>query len=133
MAENIGCKEHADSPIWSHLLMTVKIFLGSIEQQIQKKFRQNPGQFPVCKTSDLRVAPLKEFSHLDLCMPFAFRDLTNWARSRDFNQEVNQDSIEWCPVYLTDFASYLGSGGQSGPLSLSGTGPTAKEGPDFKD
>ena len=35
MAEDIGCKEHADSPIWSHLLMTVKIFLGCLEKQIQ--------------------------------------------------------------------------------------------------
>ena len=26
-AEDIGCKDHADSPIWSHLLMTVKLLL----------------------------------------------------------------------------------------------------------
>ena len=128
MADDIGCKEHADSPICSHLLMTVKLFLWWLEKQNQKKFCQNPGKFPVCKTSVLRVAPLKEFSHLDLCMPFAFLDLSNWARSRDFNQEVNQDSIEWYPVYLTDFASYLESGGQSGPFSGSGSGLTAKEG-----
>ena len=83
MAENIGCKEHADSPIWSHLLVTVKIFLGWLEKQIQKKFCQNPRQFTVCKTSDLQV--------------------------------VNHDSIEWYPLYLTDFASYLESGDQSGP------------------
>ena len=66
MAEDIGCKEHADSPIWSHLLMTVKLFLNWLEKHIQRKFRQSPGNFPLCKPSVLRVAPDKEFSHLDL-------------------------------------------------------------------
>ena len=59
------------------------------------------------------MAPAKqEFSHIDLLMPFAFRDLTNWS-TIDFNQEVTQDSIEWYPLYLTDFVSYL-EGEQSG-------------------
>ena len=108
--------------------MTVKLFLGWLEKHIQRRFRQSPGNFPVCKPSVLLVAPFKEFSHLDLIMPFAFLDISNWARSRDFNQEVNHESIYWFPTNLTDLASYLESGGQSGPLSGSRTGLTAKEG-----
>ena len=97
MAEDIGCKDHADSPIWSHLLMTVKLFLNWLEKNLQRKFCQSPGNFPVCKPDVLRVASEKEFSHIELIMPFSFLDIANWARSRDFNQEINQESIYWFP------------------------------------
>ena len=81
-----------------------------------------------CKPDVLRVVPEKEFSHIELIMPFSFLDIANWARSRDFNHQVNQESIYWLPKNLTDLASYLESGGQSRPTSGSRTGLTAKEG-----
>ena len=63
--DDIDCVEHANSPYWSHLLMTVKILLIWLEKQIQKKFRTHPGSFPVCKINDIPVAPAKqEISHI---------------------------------------------------------------------
>ena len=106
--------------------MTVKLFLNWLEKTLQRKFRKSQGNLPVCKPSVLRVAPEKEFSHLDIIMPFSFMDIFNWARYCDFNQEANQESIYWFPQNLTDLASYLESEGQSGPLSGSRTGLTAK-------
>ena len=50
-------------------------------------------------------------------MPFSFLDIANWARSRDFEQEVSKDSIYGFPTKLFDLANYLETGGQSGPMS----------------
>ena len=85
--DNIGCKEHPD--YWSHVLMTVKILLIWLEKQIQKKFRTHPGKFPLCKSSGIRVTPKQEFAHIDILMPFAFKELVNWGKLRDFNQDAD--------------------------------------------
>ena len=101
-------------------MMTVKLFLNWLEKNVQKKFRQSPGDFPVCRPEVLRVAPEREFNHLDLIMPFTFLDLTNWARSRDFEQEVSKDSIYGFPESLIDLANYLGREDSPGPCQVPG-------------
>ena len=108
--------------------MTVKILLIWLEKQIQRKFRTHPSSFPVCKSNGIRMAPAnQEFSHIDLLMPLAFKELVNRGKSRDLNQEIDLDSIEGFPTYLIDFCTYL-KGGQSGPLSGSGSDPPEKVG-----
>ena len=64
----------------------------------------------------MRVEPVKEFARLDLIMPFSFLDLVNWARSHDFNQLVDKDSVYGFPANLTDLAKFLVKG-QSRPMS----------------
>ena len=51
-------------------------------------------------------------------MPFSFFDLTNWARSQDFEQEVSKESIYGFPENLIDLANYLETRGQSGPCQV---------------
>ena len=86
-----------------------------------KRFSSSPSSLPVCKPKLLRVEPVKEFTHLHLIMPFSFLDLANLARSRDFNQMVDKDSIYGFPENLTDLAIFLEIG-QSRPSSGARTG-----------
>ena len=72
------------------------------------------------------MTPKQEFNHIDILMPFAFKELVNWGKLRDFNQEMDLDSMDGFPQYLIDFCTYL-KGGQSGPLSGSGSGPRASK------
>ena len=60
-------------------------------------------------------------------MPFAFKELVNWGKLRDFNQEADLEGMDGWPQYLIAFCTYL-KGGQSGPLSGSGSGPPEKAG-----
>ena len=94
---------------------------------MQKRFHPSPSSFIVCKPELLRVKPLKEFTDIDLIMPFSFVDLANWPRSHDFNQFVDKDSIYGFPDNLTDLANFLEKG-QSRPMSGAKTGLNVKEG-----
>ena len=85
--------------------MTVKLFLTWLEKNVQKKFRLSPSNFPVCKPEILRVEPAREFTHLESIMPFSFLDLTNWARFRDFEQELDKESIYGFSENIIDLAS----------------------------
>ena len=96
-----GCKDHADSPYWSHVLMTVKLLLIWLEKQVQKKYRTHPHMFPLCKSSSIRVSPKQELAHIDLLMPFAFKELVNWGKLRDFNQEADLEGMDRCPQYIS--------------------------------
>ena len=60
-------------------------------------------------------------------MHFRFMDLVNWARSRDFDQLVDKDSIYGFPADLTDLAKFPEIG-QSRPRSGARTGLNVKEG-----
>ena len=66
------CKDHADSPYWSHVLITIKIQLIYPEKQVQAKFRAKPHMFPICKSSLLRVSPNQELADIEYLLPFYF-------------------------------------------------------------
>ena len=125
--EGDGCKDHADSPYWSHVLIPVKLQLIYLEKQVQRKFRAQPHMFPLCKSSSLRVSPNQELAHIEFLMPFSFKQLVNWGKLRDFNQKAELQGIDGLPEHLIDFATFL-KGGQSGPPSGSGSGPPVKVG-----
>ena len=86
---------------------------------MQSKYRSQPHKF--------RVSPNQELAHIDLLMPFSFKELVNLGKLRDFHQEADLEGMDGWPAYLIDFATYL-KGGQSGPPSGSGSGPPVKVG-----
>ena len=62
-----ACTEHYDAPLYSHLMMTAKMYLTWLGKQIQKGYRVNPDKYPLCNASPLREAPSKELTRLEKC------------------------------------------------------------------
>ena len=104
--EQDGCREHQDSPVWSHPNMAVRMCLKYLEKAIMAKWRARPDIFNVVSNQNVGKTSSFLLEHKNWIL-MTYRQLLVWGRSRDFAIDLKLVEVVGLPTDLIAFIRAL--------------------------